>query len=274
MKAAQMDGAGVLLTGQGGNSCFSWTGFRNSHPIGQNNNHALSSSGKIRKGFKLFLLSRLPRPWALWLKKQSFLIDQSWADSTALSAQAARRLRVARRSLNDPLHPIYNYGADPLEVRGLILLPGRSFRGARWAECGASYGLDVRDPTLDARLLAYTWSIPDRFFSDPETGLNRIFARQAMQGRLPDEVRLNRKRGRQSADLVLRLRNDRQAMQECLDGLADSRAAELLDLERMNRVWKMVLEEDTPQAYHESVTILTRGLMAGIFLNDLEINRN
>ena len=48
--------------------------------------------------------------------------------------------------------------------------------------------------------------MPDRIFVDSQSGLDRWLIREAMAGTLPDDVRLNRQRGLQAADLVPRLR--------------------------------------------------------------------
>ncbi len=52
--------------------------------------------------------------------------------------------------------------------------------------------------------MAYTIAVPDVVFN-AEDGMDRWLLRQAMIGWLPDAVRLNVRRGRQSADLAGRL---------------------------------------------------------------------
>ena len=153
------------------------------------------------------------------------------------------------------------------ELRHLILQPGRNFGGAWWAENGAAYGLEVRDPTADVRVLAFTLSVPDRIFMDPETGMDRWLIREAMKGRMPDEVRLNRERGLQSADLVLRLRACASEVDTALDELARGPAAAYVNVPYMREVWQMIRTEDTPEVHRKAVTILTRGIMAGLFVN-------
>jgi asparagine synthase (glutamine-hydrolysing) len=89
--------------------------------------------------------------------------------------------------------------------------------------------------------------------------------RAAMAGRLPDEVRLNRRRGRQAADLVVRLRAEREAVEACLDELASSGAAGVVNLPALRRAWANVLAHDNPAALVDAVNLITRGLMAGLF---------
>ena len=93
------------------------------------------------------------------------------------------------------------------------------------AEMSAAYGVMVRDPTADIRLLCYCLAVPPHLFIDPNTGLDRMLIRAAMSGRLPDAIRLNQRRGMQAADIVVRLRTDRDAMEACLDELAAQRCS-------------------------------------------------
>lgn len=126
----------------------------------------------------------------------------------------------------------------------------------------------MRDPTADARVLAFTFSIPDHVFIDPRSGTDRWLIREAMKGRLPDEVRLNRDRGRQAGDLVPRLRACAGEVETALDELARGPAAEYVDVVYMRQAWQTIRTEDTSEAFIKSFTILCRGIMAGLFVND------
>lgn len=139
--------------------------------------------------------------------------------------------------------------------------------GATWAEIGAHYGMEVCDPTADVRVLAFSLSVPDHIFIDPKSGLDRWLIREAMKGRLPDDVRLNRRRGRQAGDLVPRLRACADEVEEALDELASGPAVEYVNVPYMREIWSMVRTDDTPQAFNKSMTILTRGIMAGLWVN-------
>ena len=103
---------------------------------------------------------------------------------------------------------------------------------------------------------------------DPESGLDRLLIRAAMKDRLPDEVRLNRRRGRQAGDLVPRLRASSDEVETALEELARGPAAAYVDVPHIRDVWKMIQAEDTPEAFRSSVTVLTRGIMAGMFVNE------
>jgi asparagine synthase (glutamine-hydrolysing) len=60
-----------------------------------------------------------------------------------------------------------------------------------------------RDPTNDLRVINFCFSVPEEQFV--RNGLNRALIRQSMKGILPEDVRLNNKRGLQAADWIHRM---------------------------------------------------------------------
>lgn len=186
-----------------------------------------------------------------------------WRQFSAINPDLANRLNLLDRYLSD--RELYLRGLR--ETRYTILKPGRSLAGCMQAEMAAAYGLEVLDPTADVRVLTFTFSVPDRIFIDPETGMDRWLIRAAMKGRLPDEVRLNRQRGRQAADIVPRLRASAGEVEAALNELDAGPAAAYVDAPYMREVWTMIQTNDTPEAFGKSVTVLTRGIMAGLWVN-------
>jgi len=155
-------------------------------------------------------------------------------------------------------------------VRTGILLPGESFDGAVHAELGAAAGLEIRDPTADARVQSFCFSVPETVFIDPATGLDRWLIREAMKGRLPDVVRLNRRTGLQAGDLVPRLRHSADEVEGALSEISSGPGAGYVDVSRMRSVWDRIggaTGEDTPESFRLAVSVLTRGIMAGLFVN-------
>lgn len=98
------------------------------------------------------------------------------------------------------------------------------------------------------------------------TGQDRWLIRQAMAGRLPDPVRLNRRRGRQAGDLVVRLRACSPAVEAALEEVARGPAAGFVDVQNLREAWRIVRTQDDPMAFHRAGSVLTRGLMAGLFV--------
>jgi asparagine synthase (glutamine-hydrolysing) len=117
-------------------------------------------------------------------------------------------------------------------------------------------------------VLSYCLSLPERILFDSRTKMDRMLIRAAMKGQLPDDVRLNRKRGLQAADLPFRLRADRDAMEACLDDLQHGPATDYLNMKRLRHSWSVVLERDDEDAYREASVVLLRAIMVGLFVNE------
>lgn len=256
-QTACAQGCRVLLTGQKGNSGISWRGVPYSQP--------LTFQWRYWGG-RRWLKEWLKRaaPPGVLAAYRKFRTPRDGFRNAAIHPDFARRLKLLEQRLNDPNE---QPPRTPLEERRW-LLPGRSFVGALWAEMGAAHGLDIRDPSGDARVLAFTFSVPDWVFIDPATGLDRWLIRAAMQGRLPDEVRLNRKLGVQAGDLVPRLRACAAEVEIALAELAQGPAAAYLDVIYMRQVWDRIQSEDSRETRNIAVTVLTRGIMAGLFVNE------
>ena len=257
-KTVQNHGKKVLLIGACGNPGASWQGDVFSQSI----IFQISKLG-LRKWAKDTLKRNLPSSMlAAW---RSYRVNPHlYYRSSAINLAFADRLNLFERWNSDPGEQLPR---TALELRS-FLQPGRSAFGSIQAELAAAFGLQVRDPTADARLLAFTFSVPDHIFIDPKTGMDRWLIRETMKGRLPEEVRLNRNRGRQAADLVPRLRASASEVEATLSELAKGPAAEYVDVPYMWEVWQMIQTKDTPEAYIKSVAVLTRGIMAGLFVND------
>jgi asparagine synthase (glutamine-hydrolysing) len=261
-KETQKQGVGVILTGQGGNASVSWNGAQNIISLLRAHD------------WKNVFLPLIPESVLRAYRLNFRLGAMDWSNS-AIKSDFAARLNLARMytfatgSVDTP-----ESWAPPLKQRFSILLPGRSFIGALHAEMGAAYGLDVRDATLDKRVLEYCISVPDREFRGPQQ-MDRWLIRSAMQGLLPDEVRLNRQRGLQSADLGWRLLDCEADVEQALQELKDSNLVnEYLSLERIQNVWLELKKEVNRETTRKSTTILTRGLMAGLYLAALEKGLN
>lgn len=256
---AAQAGCSVLLIGQVGNAGISWPGSPLSHSIPSQ----ITRLGP-RRWTRESTMRHVPRP-VLWQWRQ-FRQSRATAGGsmgTALNPALAARLDLARRRRLDP----DEYPARTPREQRMWLQPGRSFVGALHAQAGRAAGIDIRDPSGDARVLAYTWSIPDQFYYDPATRTDRRVIREAMQGRLPDQVRLNTRRGRQAGDICIRLRRSADEVEEALEQVEASEAAsEVVDVSVLRSAWRIVAEEDSPRAFRLAVTTLTRGLMAGLFV--------
>jgi len=154
---------------------------------------------------------------------------------------------------------------NPLQQRLDLIQPGSSVTGAIWLEMGSASGLEARDPTQDRRVIELCLSIPNDQFRGG--GENRWLIRRAMQGYLPDEVRLNRRIGLQAADLGKRVLENRNQIEAAIaDMEKHDLTSQVLDLARMENVLASLQHGLTPKNHAECSVILFRGLMVGLFL--------
>jgi asparagine synthase (glutamine-hydrolysing) len=257
-ETASAQGCPVLLTGQLGNAGISWKGDVFSQPLPYQI-RKLGLTGWTERRAQQML------PCSIVRAIRGLKRHKRW-ERTAIRPDFAADLHLFERWQSDPMEAPY---LPPLTARFHILKPGRSLAGDLHAGFGATAGISVSDPTADPRVLEYCLSVPDRIFIDPETGTDRWLIRAAMKDRLPDTVRLNRKRGIQAADLVPRLRACRDEVEEALDECARGQAAEFIDVPHMRRVWHRIETEDNSEVFRLAITILTRGIMAGLFVNGI-----
>ena len=87
----------------------------------------------------------------------------------------------------------------------------------------AQYHIDVRDPTRDKRLVAYSLGVPDDQYL--RNGRDRLLVRKAMAEMLPETVVSNIRLGHQGADWM-----------HCFDLMKDEMARELEQLRSMDLV--------------------------------------
>lgn len=264
-QSSRIAGCNVLLTGAAGNASISWGGDQ----FSQSWSFLLSHVAwrKLARDFcrysKQQIISALPIGLVAAVQ-QHRMGQQECYRGSAINIDFARRLQLLEQRLHDPgERPARN--ARELRYRTLML--GRSVVGTYTAEIGAIHGLELRDPTADSRVIDFVFSVPDHIFMDPKTGIDRWLIREAMKGRLPDQVRLNRSRGRQAGDRVLRLRACSDEVEAAIEELAYGPAAEYIDVNYMRQVWRMIQVDDTFEAFSKSGTILLRGIMVGLFVN-------
>ena len=105
--------------------------------------------------------------------------------------------------------------------------PGNFLKGAL-----GGWGVDLRDPTADKRLVEYCLSIPtEHYLTD---GIPRALARTALADRLPQSVLNERRAGYQVADWSEGLMAARSEIADELSRLSEcAPAAALLDIERL-----------------------------------------
>jgi asparagine synthase (glutamine-hydrolysing) len=134
----------------------------------------------------------------------------------------------------------------------------------------AGWGIDMRDPTADRRLVEYCLRVPaDQFLHE---GVRRSLARRMLADRLPAQIVQSHARGYQGADWKDALARARGEVEAEVQRISASGAAgRQMDLER----FRSLLEEwpadlDTPDAERLYRSMLLRTVSAGHFARKVE----
>ncbi|HYW16187.1 MAG TPA: asparagine synthase-related protein, partial [Allosphingosinicella sp.] len=183
-------------------------------------------------------------------------------DYTAISPEAA--LRIAERAAERGLDPSYRPRRDPIETRLWALR--RVDTGNYNKGFLAGWGIDVRDPTADRRLIEFCLTVPaDQYL---RRGIRRALARTAFADRLPARIVDERRKGYQAADWHEGLVAGRDELGGELGRIEACGEAGAIDHEAMRR-----LAENMPEGgWHKPATTqryrgaLLRGVSAGHFI--------
>jgi asparagine synthase (glutamine-hydrolysing) len=259
--SAHRDGLGTLLTGQGGNATVSWTGVDRPALI-----QSLRRAHSWKIAAEILAYPYLPLPLIRGLRYVLHRRGLDWS-RTAINTDFAVRIGLSGERIRrtGDVTQVEAWYSPRLQRYGIIR-PGASPLGAIWAENGAAHRLDVRDATYDKRVMEFAISIPDREYTGPD-GMDRWIIRAAMRGLMPDEVRLNRRLGMQAADVGHRLLDSAAEVERTLDEIEASELARMyLNLPRLRHVWESLKKEVGPETTHSTITILTRGIMTGLYL--------
>jgi len=266
-------GVHVVLTGQGGNGTVSWTGTGNL----RQELAALGAQAALldllrggRGQFSALIKSQALKPLLAPLYRQVRRRRReqrpTWeyaAIHPALVAESdlAARLRAAG---DDPAGPGWS-SHDPHVARFRLGQLGSAALGALWMDAGAAYGLEVRDPTRDRRVIEFCWRVPHRIFW--AHGIQRGLIRKGMADVLPASLLTARVKGRQSADIGYRVLADREAITDALDRVERHALANAwLDVPKMRAVLVALGTSVTPHTSLQAVATLLRGLGVGLFL--------
>lgn len=271
MAQAQAQGLGAMLTGQGGNATVSWSGgpepplveYAVKFQWGTLGNSLLTPRKMNRRWLWGAVKRQIVRP-LLAPARSLRAAPEAWREYSAIDVEFARELGLNRRMSRGGHDPTFSR-MNAREIRLLLLQPGGSIGGQIWYEIGGAYGLEARDPTLDPRVVSFCWSLPrSQYVQD---GRERMLIRRAMAGHLPEQVLWNTRKGRQAADLPQRLLSHRSELDEALTRLEQSPlACRYLDLPRMRSDFRSVQQGIDSTSYRKCSSILSRGLMVGLFL--------
>jgi asparagine synthase (glutamine-hydrolysing) len=204
LEVARDRGLRVLLSGNRGNMSFSYDGMPLLTQLlssGRFLRLARESWALVRNGTRVGSVAAqtigpfLPIP--LWdaigrLRGKG----RKLTDYTTISPDAVQALRIAERAAERGLDFSYRPRRDPLETRlwSLRRVDAGNYNKGHLA----GWGIDIRDPTSDRRLVEFCLTVPaDQYLRH---GVRRALARTAFADRLPARIVNETRKGYQAAD--------------------------------------------------------------------------
>lgn len=191
-------------------------------------------------------------------------------DYSAIRPEFLRRSGVEERATEMACN-LRNLARGDSRALRLAMLDRGDHRGHAAMATRRLFGLDVRDPTGDRRVVELCLSIPDVQFA--LGGVPRSLIRRAMRGVLPDVVLDERRKGLQSADWRVNFDAAIPGLRAEVARLRNSAfASECLDLDRMDALldaWPGVTDAN-PQSKQDYVLAFSRALTAGRFIRRVE----
>lgn len=245
-REAARDGCDIMLHGELGDSALSYHGHT-ALPHWLVRGRWLKLSRELaafddRRSLPRRLISRAAMPLLpVSVRKQ---IDRargqlrspfdSWCPLEPSHAATSAALDRAERAGHDPW--FYSLRSAAQERAAIIAAPLSEGPELSLA-LRLLYGVERRDPTGYRPLWELCARLPDAMFL--RDGIDRWLVREALRGQVADSVRLQRRAGIQSADMLGRIHRDRDMLVSRLVGQVANEASEaeaLLDTSRMVRI--------------------------------------
>jgi len=282
-KTAKDMGIGILLSGQTGNATVSWGGF-SPYMI------YLLKNGRIRtffKEIKAYSERKKINPLRLILAvvfnfmphgiKKFRYKKRSGQDFTELlspiNPQFAKAMKVKKRFKMYKDDRLFLEHGDSFDERMKMLgTSGFSHLGAIETKSALAFGVEKRDPTRDKRVIEFCINLPENQWV--RDGEERRFIRHAMEGCMPDKVRLNTTvRGRQAADWMQRIAPEWAAVYKEMETIGDNELErKYLDIPRIKRFLaaNKELSPDDHDGTESGVRLLIRALIFTRFLRSYQ----
>lgn len=263
LETASQNGHDLLMTGQQGNGTFSWYGRPWTRSFLD-----LATQHSLPYAMRHKLVRPLLR---MGLANSFHRVSRGlepWIQATLLQAEKARQLHLREYVSQTAFDSQYVFvGKDARIPRLRVIEPGRNRVGMRWAERGHFHGIRIRDATASKDLVELCLSIPDAVWSGPK-GSERWLTRQAMHGKLPQQTTSQLTRGRQSADLFQRLRDQSSIVSSNLEALSlQNEVFTFLNVAKALEVWNRLLTEPFTHRHQQAcLTTVMPALGIGLFL--------
>jgi asparagine synthase (glutamine-hydrolysing) len=191
-----------------------------------------------------------------------------WHDDSFIHPEFAARSGVIDRAAQEHL----SFDVPPVTDWRLCRI--NDFRGycetADWfARVRARFGVDIRAPAIDRRVVEFCIGIPEDQYL--RAGRDRWLIRRAMEGRLPDNVLNQEKCGAQAADWFPRLSRQRDRLAKEVKRLAGNpEIASMFDMQRLTAIMQNWPDRQPPEytAQDKHLRAFVEALGTAYFVED------
>lgn len=267
-QAAEKKGIQSLLTGNWGNFIISYPGESAAGflemPSGLSNiaNYIYQWKKNHNISWLHILNLLLMEPFKIKKLKEKDIIQRNYINPNTLNEELGRyvpftpdleKLRVASKG----------------RVRHLVNMMQSCGPGVLSTFANA-YGMDMRTPALDKRVIDFCMGIPNSQFINAKG--SKILIKSAMSGRMPEELLHNKMRGIQAIDLVEKVIAEASQIKAIFEKLQKvPLVAYWLNIPLLKQ---LLIEVCSPTAAKETVFMkigaIQRGLVLGLFLTKFD----
>jgi len=263
-------GCTILLTGQFGNGTISWPTPQYTNCIQaptwpafslQNLTHLSQFKRNIVKPvIPTFLINYYHR-----LKSGT----RPWENHSALNRSFATEIKLHEQIKRAGFDTSFTKIKKSTTMQLEIIKPGMAIVGQQWLETGAAFGIEVRDPSMDKRIIEFCLAVPDRIYL--KDNKSRMLIREAMKGKIPEELLWNKQRGLQAADIMLRIQSEKERWMDITRNISrNSLASKVLDINKLNN--SIISISKGKQFNAKGVNTITRGVMVESWLAKYDAN--
>mgnify|MGYP000854689494 CR=1 FL=1 len=244
-KTAVQNGFKVLLSGEGGNGSISFEGLDYLLPF--------NFTSLIHNPY-LFARKQIAKPLAVkfishWIERRTKASSgmQEYAKGVLLRSEHLERFGV----LEDIQRNKKGFNTTYKHINDLKNWFARQYnkRSLAGASFGQYLGLELRDPTTDVDLMEFFFSLPTEAFFDDHYN-NRMLVKRMMNGKIPDQVLFEKKRGLQSGDLAYRAKAQAPEITAAIENVKTSQAAShYIDTKKLSETWQQYLQRSNTDPY-------------------------
>lgn len=229
---AAKENFGTILNGEFGNANISWMGVVDHLPL----LHLVR-----RYGVKHTIILKYIKPYLFGntllgnLYKKKKFGNEPWREHSFLNQEFESNLNISKRMHEEDFDPTFRRYFKTPHDDAILIYDISIPRLLLGAHIGHELGIELRDPTGDIRVIKKALEIPNHSFVAP---LKRQVVRTMMKGKLPENVRMNTKKGRQSSDMAERVLANISEVEREVEIMNKSEITHYLDMKRINEEWE------------------------------------